>query len=185
MNYNNKIKFDGAGRAAEVLAVEMLALTFEDNLDEQYKDRDGTDTEGFTYSIKDQLESSMDYGSITAEYELRSSKSSEMVMAGNLLTNQTDYYLWLVHHNGKNGFLVMESNDFKEFVLANAEKWLIRRTKSSTVNKNSQLGRTFNMSSCYAVPVDELVKQEFTLFVEIPSGLYKQYIQLNKEMTTH
>lgn len=175
------IQFDEAGRLAEELVHTWYGLEFITDLNQQYKDIDFVDDIGTTYSVKDQLWSSADYGSITAEYELGTTKNSTDRRAGNLITNNTDVYLWLVTFNRERGFLAMDSEKFKDFVLTNKSEWRVRSLTRATVAHNTRLGRYYNLAWSYAIPVNLLINQKWSMFDKIPLPvMQKHYFNKNK-----
>lgn len=155
-----KTYFDGAGFKAEHIAVKQFNGKLVTDLEQQYKDIDALlpTKKGVlrTCSIKDQLKSSKQYGSIQIETKLTNT-SNERHILGCFYKNQSQMYFWRVWTE-KYGdtWLIIKSSVLQNFVEENKEHLRTWRTAKSTEAKNRSYGRKYDRAEGYTIPIKDL-----------------------------
>lgn len=111
-----------------------------------------------TVSIKNQVDSSRNYGGITLELHMLNTRNGYKA-DGNFLYCKAHEYGWKVTYNNEVVWLRMKVTDLKNWVADNYDRFEVKQLLSSTSEENDSQGRVYDGTECLVIPLDILINE--------------------------
>lgn len=158
----SKVIFDGKGFKAEKLCAKQFNGRTVSSKAMQYKDIDCyvkmKSGKEFTASVKDQTYSTKQgYDTVQVELEQTNTRTGSKIN-GCFHKNRSDFYFWLVFYEGKEQWIIINSDKLKKYVRENKKDLKTWCTSSATEAKNRSYKRTYDRSEGVMINISTLAE---------------------------